>query len=91
VLAFVFWAVKFAIGLAFGMATQASVSQLLLGIAALVFIVWLIVWIVRWPLRFMRGRSGFEVMILRKRYARGEISDAQFKRMMKNLRDSERR
>jgi uncharacterized membrane protein len=35
----------------------------------------------------MVGYGRKDIRIIRRRYARGEISEAQFKRMMKNLED----
>lgn len=56
---------------------------------AVLFFIWLISWIFRWPLHY--GRFGYEheKRILRRRYARGEITEAQFKKMMKVLKEEE--
>ena len=88
VLLLVFWLVRFVLGVAFGIASQAS-SVLSLAVEIVVFLaVFLfVVWIIKLPFRFMYGGFGRrDIRILRRRYASGEISEAQFKRMMKNLK-----
>lgn len=55
----------------------------LLGI--LIFI-WFISWIFRWPWRHEYWNER-EMWILRRRYAKGNITEAQFKRMMKVLKE----
>jgi uncharacterized membrane protein len=58
-------------------------------IGILIF-VWFISWILRWPLRHRCWEHGHEIRILRRRYARGEITEAQFKKMMKVLKEDSR-
>ena len=88
VLAFVFWAVRAVLGLAFGIGVGSPTWHLIIGVIAVFFVIWLVCWIIRWPLRFMHGGfSNREFRILRRRYAKGEISESQFKRMMKNLKE----
>jgi uncharacterized membrane protein len=71
------------------------VLHLFFGILVFIFVVWLIVWIVRWPLHRMHAHMHEHVhgdrapRILRRRYAKGEISETQFKRMMKNLKEEQ--
>lgn len=49
-------------------------------------VVLLIVWIVRQPGRYERGRGEESPLdILRRRYARGEISKEEFERMKKDI------
>jgi hypothetical protein len=52
----------------------------------ILFVVWLVSWLFRWPMGHYWYHER-EVMILRRRYARGEISEAQFKKMMKVLKE----
>jgi len=51
-------------------------------LVGLFFFIWFLSWIFRMP-----WHDGYrhEERILRRRYARGEITEAQFKRMMKTL------
>jgi uncharacterized membrane protein len=87
-LTLVFWLIKAVLGVAFGIAlSMFSVSHLILGIIAFVFIVWLIVWIIRLPFHYMHRRDRRDIRILRRRYAKGDINEAQFKKMMKNLKE----
>jgi uncharacterized membrane protein len=58
-------------------------------IGILIF-VWFISWILRWPFRHRCWEHGHEIRILRRRYARGEITEAQFKKMMKVLKEDSR-
>jgi len=53
----------------------------------LLFFLWLLSWIFRWPWRHRYFGEEHAIRILRRRYARGEISEAQYKRMMKTLRE----
>lgn len=61
------------------------------GLLGLFFVLLFLSWVFRWPLMHgrwhMHGRRAEE--ILRRRYARGEITQAQFRRMMKELRRHE--
>jgi hypothetical protein len=50
----------------------------------LLLLIWFLSWIFRWPWHHYRH----EERILRRRYARGEINRTQFKRMMKDLKES---
>jgi uncharacterized membrane protein len=54
-------------------------------IIGIFFLLWFISWIATWPWHNKYWHEEREIRILRRRYARGEISEAQFKRMMKNL------
>jgi len=56
-------------------------------IGILIF-VWFISWILRCPFRHGDWEHG--IRILRRRYARGEITGAQFKKMMKVLKEDSR-
>ena len=53
----------------------------------IVYEVWIVSWLFRWPMNHYWYHER-ETMILRRRYARGEITEAQFKKMMKVLKDS---
>lgn len=86
VLAFAFWLVRSILNLTFGPGSS-SISQLVGGVIGFVIAICIIIWIIRLPFRFMYGFGRSDIRILRKRYARGEISESQFKRMMKNLRE----
>lgn len=57
-------------------------------LVGLLAFVWFLSWILR-PWHFRYWEHGHEMRILRRRYARGEISEAQFKRMMKVLREED--
>lgn len=59
-------------------------------IIGIFFLIWFISWIFNWPWRNKYWHEGYETRILRRRYARGEISEAQFKRMMKILKEETR-
>lgn len=49
-------------------------------------VVLLIVWLVRQPGRYERGHGGESSLdILKKRYARGEISKEEFEKMKKDI------
>jgi uncharacterized membrane protein len=54
-----------------------------------------LIWFLSWMFRPWHYHGywdhGHEMRILRRRYARGEISEAQFKKMMKVLRDEDSR
>ena len=68
-----------------GMFFMNIMSNGLWNIVGLFVLLWFVSWIFRWPTR----RYWYEERILRRRYARGEISETQFKRMTKVLKDSE--
>ena len=53
----------------------------------IVLVIWIVSWLFRWPMNHYWYHER-EVMILRRRYARGEITETQFKRMMKILKNS---
>lgn len=59
-------------------------------IVGFVFLLWLVSWVFVWPWRHRYWEERHEMRILRRRYARGEISRAQFKRMMKDLQHEEK-
>jgi uncharacterized membrane protein len=56
----------------------------------IVLLLWFVSWIFVWPWRHNYFGGERAMRILRRRYARGEISRAQFKRMMKDLQGSRR-
>jgi putative membrane protein len=60
--------------------------QFLFWILVIIGIVLLIVWIVRQPKRYDRGPGEESALeILKKRYARGEISKEDYERMKKDI------
>lgn len=87
VLSIVFSVAKSVLGMAFGTATWPTIPQLVMGLIVLIVVIWVITWAVRLPFRAMHGFGRRDIRILRKRYARGEITEAQFKKMMKNLKE----
>lgn len=54
----------------------------------LIFLIWLLSWIFRWPWHMGYLSERHEMRILRRRYAKGEITEAEFKRMTKTLRNA---
>lgn len=65
-------------------------------IIGIIVALWLLSWLFRMAFRPWAGRNRDwiwddrrEIRILRRRYARGEISEVQFKKMMKNLKEAE--
>ncbi len=88
VLALVFWLVRTAMGVAFGLAAWTySPLGVIVGVITFLVVFWLILWIVRIPFRMFGHGGRKDLRIIRRRYARGEINEAQFKRMMKNLKE----
>ena len=83
----VLWLVRAALGIVLGVVPSTFWVHLILGIIVLIFILWLIAWAIGLPFRLMHGHGRRDIRILRRRYARGEISEAQFRRMMKNLKE----
>jgi uncharacterized membrane protein len=59
-------------------------------VIGIVLLLWFVSWIFVWPWRHRYWGEEREIRILRRRYARGEITRAQFKRMMKDLREHQR-
>ena len=57
-------------------------------IVGLLFALWFISWLLRWPMR-REWHYDHEISILRRRYARGEISETQYRRMLKVLEKKE--
>jgi uncharacterized membrane protein len=82
-----FWAVRFFLGVGFDV-FSAQFTLLNVVADAVVFVIFfcVVIWIIEMPFR-MVGYGRKDIRIIRRRYARGEISEAQFKRMMKNLED----
>jgi uncharacterized membrane protein len=72
-------------------------SHWLWTLIGLFFLIWFVSWIFRWPWHYRRHGywrghehdAGREIRILRRRYARGEITEAEFKRMMKVLKEED--
>ncbi|MGI0100576.1 MAG: SHOCT domain-containing protein [Candidatus Micrarchaeaceae archaeon] len=64
-------------------------SYALWHIIELLFVIWIILLVLRWsffPWHMHRGmRDGNATRILRRRYAKGEISETQYRKMMKTL------
>lgn len=83
----VFWLVRIVLSAVFGLLPSSLASHIVLGIIAVAFILWLIAWIIGMPFRLMHGHGRRDIRILRRRYAKGEIGEAEFKRMMKNLKE----
>jgi uncharacterized membrane protein len=54
-------------------------------LVGLLFLVWLLSWMFRWPWHHRHWDEGHEIRILRRRYARGEISREEFLRMKEDL------
>lgn len=79
-------------GVAAGTLPAVSILWVFLGFVALGVFAWIVSWFLHWPWHghYQHWDMGGEraTRILRRRYARGEISEAQFKRMMKTLDDS---
>jgi|GEM_PF-2528453 uncharacterized membrane protein len=91
VLAVVLWLIRLVFGIALGVATLSIFApHFILGAIFFIIILCIIFWLIRLPFRIIRGGSRRDIRILRRRYASGEISEAQFKRMMKNLREQGR-
>ena len=67
--------------------------NLLWDIIGLLFLIWLISWVVSLPWHHYDhehwGTMGGDraVRILRRRYAKGEINESEFKKMIKNLKE----
>lgn len=62
-------------------------------VVGLLFLIWLLSWIFGFPWRYRyrhqywMGGEDHAVRILRRRYARGEISESEFRKRMKNLKE----
>ncbi len=54
-------------------------------LVALLFLLWFLSWIFRWPWHHGHWDGEREIRILRRRYARGEISREEFLEMKKDL------
>ncbi len=54
-------------------------------IIGILILIWIISWLFRWPWYHGRWEHAQELRILRRRYARGQITQAQYKKMMKTL------
>ena len=50
--------------------------------------VFVLIWVISWTFRHPWGHYMHEERILRRRYARGEITSTQFKKMIKDLKES---
>lgn len=89
VLALVFWLVRLFFGIAFGIATWSLFTpSFVVGVIIFIIVLCIIFWLIRLPFRIIYGGgSRSAIRILRRRYARGEINEAQFKRMMRNLKE----
>jgi uncharacterized membrane protein len=85
IVAIIFAIVVFGVvfGLAFGRLMM-FYSGWVWDLLGILLIVWFISWIFRWPWHKGYWRE-HENRILRRRYMRGEITEAQFKRMTKVL------
>jgi uncharacterized membrane protein len=60
-------------------------SGLFWNIIGVLILIWIISWFFRWPWYHGHWDHAHALRILRRRYAMGEISESQFKRMMKTL------
>lgn len=88
-LALILWLVRLAVIVAFGFASPVfPVASIVVETIVFLIVLCVVVCLLRMPFRMMHGSGRRDLRIIRRRYAMGEINEAQFKRMMKNLKDS---
>lgn len=92
VLSIIFWIARFALN-EIGIAPYSGVLHLIFGVVGFILLIWLIIWLIHFLSHghhhhmhdnHMHGDRAER--ILRRRYAKGEISEAQYKKMLKNLK-----
>jgi uncharacterized membrane protein len=64
-------------------------AGILWNIIGILVLIWVILWFFRMPYYHGHFEHAMEMRIIRRRYARGEITQAQFKRMIRDLQKHE--
>ncbi len=95
ILAIIFFVLGSALwGSSYTMSYAHPLLRLFVSIFIFLFLIWIVIWIIRLIIHpHMHGYGHMHgdraARILRRRYAKGEISETQFKRMMKNLKEGQ--